>query len=172
LTLKYKSLNINKLFQTGGIIMISEQGIVESTNRTSAFIKIVKSSSCNHCSEKDSCSVSNRDMVIQVKNSLNAKQGDRVEVSVPEGTFIKLSLMVYIFPIVALMVGAFLGNFLSGTWNTDPSATAAVTGALFLALSFLILKILDRKKRTGDRFYPRMTRIVFSEKGLQSDDSI
>ncbi len=152
--------------------MISEQGIVESTNKKSAFIKITKSSSCKHCSEQDSCSVSQRNMIIQVENKLDAKKGDMVEVSVPEGTFIKLSLMVYMFPVAALMVGAFLGNFLSMALKTDPSVTAAVTGALFLVVSFLVLKAFDKKKRSGDRFYPRMTRIVFSEKAPQSGDNI
>ena len=152
--------------------MIREQGIVEEIRRTTAVIKVEKSASCKHCSEKDSCSVSDRNMRIEVKNSLNAKEGDRVEVSVPEGTFIKLSLMVYIFPIVALMAGAFLGNFLSAQLNTDPSVTAAVTGAIFLAASFLGLKIYDRKKAIGDTYYPRMTRIVISGRNYQSGDNI
>ena len=146
--------------------MISEQGIVEEIRRNTAIIKVVRSGSCKHCSEKDSCSVAERNMLIEVKNSLNAKEGDMVEVSVPEGTFMKLSLMVYIFPVVALMIGAFLGSFLSMQLNTDPSATAAITAAIFLVASFLGLKIIDKKKETGDKYYPRMTRIVISVKNL------
>jgi len=152
--------------------MISEQGIVEEIGRNTAVIKIERSASCKHCADKDSCSVADRNMLIEVKNSLNAKEGDRVEVSVPEGTFVKLSLMVYIFPVAALMTGAILGNFLSKQLNTDPSATAAITGALFLAASFLGLKLLDKKRNTGEKYSPRMTRIVFSEKNLQSGDNI
>lgn len=152
--------------------MIREQGIVEEIRRNTAVIKVVRSSSCKHCADKDSCSVADRNMLIEVKNSLNAKEGDRVEVSVPEGTFVKLSLMVYIFPIIALMTGAFLGNFLSMQLNTDPSATAAITAALFLGTSFLVLKRFDNKKTTEEKFYPRMTRIVFNEKNLQSGDNI
>jgi len=152
--------------------MISEQGIVEEIRKNTAIIKVVRSSSCKHCAEKDSCSVAERNMLIEVKNSLNAKEGDMIEVSVPEGTFVKLSLMVYIFPVAALMAGAFLGNFLSMLFNTDPSATAAITAAIFLAASFLCLKVFDKKKATGDKYYPRMTRIVSSEKNLQSGGSI
>ena len=152
--------------------MISEQGIVEKIDRNTAFIKIVKSSACKHCSEKESCSTSNRNMLIEVKNSLNAGEGDRVEVSVPEGTFIKLSLMVYIFPIVALMAGAFLGNYLSTLLKTDPSATAAISGAVFLLASFLSLKLLEKNKKSGEEYFPRMTRIIVSERRLQSGDSI
>ena len=99
-------------------------------------------------------------MVIEVKNSLNAKEGDLVEVSVPEGTFIALSLMIYIFPVAALMIGAFLGNFLADVWHTDPSLTAIAAGAVFLVVSFVILRIIDRKKGIRDKCLPQMTRIV------------
>ena len=152
--------------------MISEQGIVEEIRRNTAVIKVVRSSSCKHCSEKDSCSVAERNMLIEVKNSLNAKEGDMVEISVPEGTFVKLSLMVYIFPVAALMAGAFLGNFLAIQMNTDPSATAAITAAIFLAVSFLGLKVFEKKKNTGEKYFPRMTRIVATEKNLQPGDNI
>jgi sigma-E factor negative regulatory protein RseC len=140
--------------------MVSEQGIVEKVTRTSAHVKVVKSSACNHCNSKDSCNVSERNMIIEVKNSLNAKEGDLVEVSIPEGTFIMLSLMIYIFPVAALMIGAFLGNYLAMLWHTDPSLTAVIAGGLFLIGSFVVLKMIDRKKNTRDKYYPRMTRIV------------
>ncbi|MBN1903928.1 MAG: SoxR reducing system RseC family protein [Deltaproteobacteria bacterium] len=150
--------------------MISEQGIVERIKRNSALIKVAKSSACNHCTSKDSCSVPDKNMVIEVKNSLNAKVGDLVEVSVPEGTFIVLSLMIYIFPVAALMAGAFLGNYLSTLLDTDPSLTAIITGALFLFASFVILKLIDRKKDTRDKYIPNMTRIVSNAPELSSGD--
>ena len=140
--------------------MISEQGIVEEIRKNTAVIKIERSSSCKHCADKDSCSIADRNMLIEVKNSLNANEGDRVEVSVPEGTFVKLSLMVYIFPVVSLMIGAILGNFLAKLLNTEPSATAAIAAAVFLAASFLFLKVFDKKKNAGEKYSPRMTRII------------
>jgi sigma-E factor negative regulatory protein RseC len=150
--------------------MISEQGLVERIKKNSALIKVVKSSVCNHCTSKDSCSVPEKNMVIEVKNSLNAKVGDLVEVSVPEGTFITLSLMVYIFPVAALMAGAFLGNYISTLLDTDPSLTAIITGAIFLFFSFIILKLIDRKKDTRDKYTPHMTRIVSNAPELSSGD--
>ncbi len=140
--------------------MVSEQGIVEKVTKNSAYVKVVKTSACNHCNSKDSCNVSERNMVIEVKNSLNAKEGDLVEVSVPEGTFVMLSLMVYIFPVVALMTGIFMGNFFSTFLYTDPSLTSVITGLLFLIGSFIVLKMIDKRKSTRDKYYPRMTRIV------------
>lgn len=152
--------------------MISEQGIIEKITKNIAVVRVKKSSACKHCSEKDSCSISERDMVVEVKNTLNAKEGDHIELSVPEGAFLKLSLLVYILPIIALMAGAFLGDYLSSIWGTSPSGTAVISSVLFLCLSFLGLKIFEIKKKSGDRYYPRMTRIVFSGKSPESSDSI
>ena len=120
--------------------MISEQGIIEKISNETAYVRVTKTSACKSCSSKDSCNISDRDMIVEVDNRLKAKEGDRVELSVPEGTFLKLSMLVYVFPIIALMTGAFLGNYLSLQLNTDPSKTAALTGALFLVFSFIGLK--------------------------------
>jgi len=144
--------------------MISEQGIIERISNKTAYVKVARSSACRHCSSKDSCNISDRDMIVEVINRLNAKEGDRVEISVPEGTFLKLSLLVYISPVIALMTGAFLGNYLATLSGINPSAAAAVTGALFLVIAFIGLKIFENKKKAGDRYYPRMTRIIFSGK--------
>ncbi len=150
--------------------MISEQGLVERIKRDRALIKVVKSSACSHCTSKDSCSVPEKNMVIEVKNSLNAKEGDLVEVSVPEGTFITLSLMIYIFPVVALMAGAFLGNYLSTLLETDPSLTAIITAAIFLFASFIILRLIDRRKEIRAKYIPNMTRIISNGHELYSGD--
>ena len=144
--------------------MISEQGIIEKISNETAYVRVTKSSACKHCESKDSCNISDRDMIVEVTNRLNAKEGDRVELSVPEGTFLKLSLLVYIMPVIFLMTGAFLGNYLSILLGTSSSATAAITGALFLVIAFIGLKIYEEKKKTGDKYYPRMTRIVFNIK--------
>jgi len=160
------------IFKVNGFVMISEQGIIDKISKNTAFVRVTKSSACKHCSSKDSCNISDRDMIVEVVNSFNAKEGDRVELSVPEGTFLKLSLLVYIFPIIALMTGAFLGDYLSVQLKTNPSATAAITGALFLVFAFLGLKLFENKKKTRDKYYPRMTRIIISGKSPEPGDSI
>jgi len=144
--------------------MISEQGIIDRISNETAYVRVTKSSACKSCASKDSCHITDRDMIVEVANSLNAREGDRVELSVPEGTFLKLSLLVYIMPVIFLLTGAFLGNYLSLQIDTDPSKTAALTGIFCLVISFIGLKIFENRKKTGDKFYPRMTKIVFRER--------
>ncbi len=52
-------------------------------------------------------------MLVEVSNDLQAKVGDLVEISIPEGTVLKLSVFVYLFPVIALIIGAFLGEFIA-----------------------------------------------------------
>jgi len=87
--------------------MVSEQGITEKVTDRKATVRVRKSPTCAHCGSRTSCDISDRDMLVEVSNDLQAKVGDYVEISVPEGTLLKLSVLVYLFPIIALMTGAF-----------------------------------------------------------------
>jgi sigma-E factor negative regulatory protein RseC len=140
--------------------MISEQGVIEKIDDQMATVRVRKSSACAHCSSKGSCSISNRDMLVEVQNILNAGEGDTVEISVPEGTFLKLSFLVYLIPIFALMLGAFIGIFLSTMLNIDQSLSAIITGAVFFGISFLGLKVFERLKSSDRNYFPQMSRIL------------
>jgi hypothetical protein len=122
--------------------MVSKQGIVEKVTKNSTHIKSVKSSICNHSNFYGACSAPEKNMVAE--NSFNTKGS----------IFIMLSLMIYILPVVALIAGAFPGNFHSTLLYTDPSLKAVITGAFFIIASFIVLKIIDRKKIPGTSITP------------------
>jgi sigma-E factor negative regulatory protein RseC len=140
--------------------LIKEQGRIEKIQKETAMVRIQKSSACAHCESRGSCSISQRDMVIEVPNNLHAGVGDQVEVSVPEGTLLKLSALIYFLPIAALLAGAFLGALIGEGLGINSSLTAIILGGGFMAISFYGLILFDRKKRKGNASYPRMTRIV------------
>ncbi|MBN2059147.1 MAG: SoxR reducing system RseC family protein [Deltaproteobacteria bacterium] len=152
--------------------MIKEYGIIENVLKDKAVIRLQKSSACAHCESQGSCEVATRDILVEVSNDLHAAKGDTVEVSMPEGAILKISALVYIFPIMALMVGAFLGGLLSGPIRTDQSLTAVVGGGIFMVMAFYVLKRFEQTKRSGNNsIYPRMTRIMVSADSLQHGDS-
>ena len=81
--------------QGNGALMITEQGIVEGVSGQKAIVRIEKSSACASCQSRDSCGeASGRNMVIEVANDLGAGEGDRIEISIPGGSFLILSLLV------------------------------------------------------------------------------
>ena len=140
--------------------LIKEQGKIEEIRKQTALVRIQKRSACAHCESKGSCSISKRDMLIEVPNDLQAGVGDQVEVSVPEGTLLKLSALIYLLPVLLLLIGAFLGSLLGDALQMNSSLTAIILGGGFMGISFYGLILFDRKKRKGNKYYPRMTRIL------------
>lgn len=152
--------------------MIKEQGKIEEINKQTAVVRIRKRSACAHCESRGSCSISKRDMVIEVPNDLKAGVGDEVEVSVPEGTLLKLSALIYLLPVIALLVGAFFGAMIGETLHMNASLTAIILGGVFMAIAFYGLILYDRKKRKGNASYPRMTKVLVNAASLRPGDSI
>ena len=101
-------------------------------------------------------------MVIEVANDLQAKIGDRVQISMPEGSLLKLSFLVYFLPVVALIAGAILGDRVAPFLNMEPTPASVIGGVSAMAIVFCALKWLDRGSNTREKYYPRMTRILFS----------
>ena len=95
--------------------MPAEKGIIESADKGKALVKVQRNSACAHCESRGMCQMEEdeREMVVEVENLLGVHPGDHVEIMVPTGSFMKLSLMVYMLPVLAFVFGAFLGDTLA-----------------------------------------------------------
>ncbi len=143
--------------------MLTEQGIVKEINHNKAIVKVERTSACKHCSARGTCGVdlgSDKEILIEVDNILNAKEGDKVELSIPSGSLIKMAIAVYILPIFSLIFGAYEGGKLS-TYIGITSGLGSIIGALvLLIISFLILRKIDKNIRSKNSYRIKMTRII------------
>ena len=141
--------------------MVTEQGVIEDVSGQKALIRIKKSSACATCESRGDCEVdSGKSMVVEVANDLGGGMGDHVELSVPSGTFLKLSLLVYVLPVVALIAGAFAGGAFARVLHVPLSLSSVIGGFLAMGVTFYALKRFDRSLRARSKFRPRMTRIL------------
>ena len=141
--------------------MITEKGTVENVSGQKARIRIEKSATCATCHSRDSCSeVSHKDMILEVTNALGATPGDRVEISIPSGSFLILSLLIYLLPVVSLIAGAFAGGVVARALGISPTSTSIAAGCLSMAAVFIALKRFDKSARAQKQFKPRMTRVL------------
>lgn len=140
--------------------MVKEQGIIKKIKGKKVVIRVQQTSACTHCKSKGSCDVSKREMLIDVDNNLGAKEGDLVELSVPEGAVLKLSFLIYIMPIIALIIGAFAGWVIAESLKTDTTFASIVGGGLCIGLSFYVLKKINKKAEYEEKYFPRMIRIL------------
>jgi len=141
--------------------MIHERGVVEKIVHHTAVIKLQRAAGCETCKAKTSCHAEgDAEMRVEVENNLDAKEGDTVEMSIPERSLAKMALVVYFGPVAALIAGALVGDALEKALQLDSPLPAVIGGAVFLAASLLALKAFDRFARSRPDYHPRMTRIL------------
>jgi sigma-E factor negative regulatory protein RseC len=143
--------------------MPTEEGVIEKTFRQKALVRVQKSSCCSQCESQGACQVlGDKEMVVEVANDLQAQEGDHVEISVPTGSLLKLSLLVYVLPILALILGAYLGSALAPSYRLSSNLASVLGGFIAMGAAFWVLRQLDRAVRKREAYHPRMTRILFS----------
>jgi sigma-E factor negative regulatory protein RseC len=146
-----------------GLFMITEKGVVERIIQEKAVVRVQQSSSCATCEARSACNVkSDKEMLVEVENVLSAGEGDCVEISMPARSLIKTGMLVYLFPVLALIIGAGAGNAGAGYLGMEPNLASIIGAALALGISFGALKGIERSARNKREYQPRMTRLLVS----------
>ncbi len=107
-----------------------------------AHVKFMRTSACGKCHACGMLSTQN-EIVVQVKNELNAAVGDNVQVSIFMRKAMRASVLAYVFPLVMLIMGVLFGWLLSSRWHVFQNADSAmaVCAIIFTVLSFFLLKL-------------------------------
>lgn len=140
--------------EIGTVVEVREQGI--------ALVRCTKNSSCEHCPSVDSCNMgSDKSQLMDVEalNLVGAIVSDRVKVVTSVSNFIQSSLMLYIVPVISLVIGAAIGQYVGTFMQADPNLVAAILGVIFLVASFLGIRLLTRNWQR-ERFMPKIIAIL------------
>ena len=141
--------------------MITEQGVIEEIVQQKAVVRIQKSSACAGCDSRGSCmAMEDKTMLIELANELQANVGDRVELGMRSGSLIKLSLLIYFFPVIGFVAGAFIAAAWAESLHIDSTTASLLGGIIVMAITFFVLKWLNRGAQDKGEYRPRMTRIL------------
>ena len=137
--------------------------IVEIVDSVTAKLKLKRHSACASCG-KCATTSEEKDIIVEVDNTIGAKVGDRVEVNMETVNVLKAAFIAYTIPLVALLSGT-VGTFyflkmISITNNIE--IISGLVGLIFNFISFLILKKNDKKFRESKEYIPIVTRIIVS----------
>ncbi|PLX80903.1 MAG: hypothetical protein C0616_06735 [Desulfuromonas sp.] len=151
-------------------VVIEETGtIVELKSPQRAMVLCRKSSACQHCSSKEACGLGSDEgtRLVEADNQLGAKVGDKVRIAITSRTLLRSSFLVYIVPLIALLVGAGLGQFIGEKMaqGPDPNLLAALLGSAFMVGSLLVIKV-GSKALPQEDYMPRIVRILDDECAL------
>lgn len=116
------------MIRIGTVIAKESQGV---------RVRFEKMSACAGCS---GCGQGKNTTDILVRGG-TAEVGDRVSVRLPEGKLLRLSVLVYVFPLMALILGLIIGGIVA----PGKESVMLLLGLGLMALSFAVVKLADKK---------------------------
>jgi len=146
--------------------LATEEGIITKTGSDTAWAKTIKGSSCEACSSKDSCSEmqSGKEMIVEAYNPIGAKTGDKVVLSFATTSLLKAMFMLYVFPIICMIAGAFTGHHLALKYNYNDSFLSAIFAFLLFFLAIFVIRLRSEKLAKKNAYKPKIIRIVTKNK--------
>lgn len=142
--------------------MATEEGIVFKIGAPgTAWVKTTRSSACKSCTSRDACQGegSGKEMEVEAINTADARVGDLIVLNIKTAPLLKATFLLYIFPILAMLAGALLGQSVATMRGSDPSAMAALFAFLFFGLAFVIIRVTGRRLAKDDSYRPEIIRV-------------
>ncbi len=132
-----------------------------------ARIIIDRKGACDGChttgSGCRSCLSSAR-MESLVINTVGARSGDIVQVSIKSAKLFAGAALLYVLPVLALIGGALIGSAESTVLGWDGTIASILGGGVGLAIGFGVVMGLDRCAWIRRRLAPRITAVLITEK--------
>ncbi len=98
--------------------MIEEQARVLTVGNGFALVEASSRSACGSCPSASGCGASlvaklfgKRANRLQVSDAIGVAVGDLVVIGIADGTLIRASLLAYLWPLIAMMLAAFIAQF-------------------------------------------------------------
>lgn len=132
---------------------MKEVGFVHKIKGSTATVRFERKTACENC---NMCLKPREEMYVELKlrNSLNAKVGDKVEVTMGQRAVLTASFIVYVAPllVMAIVLGA---TFKLELWISLVASLGS------LALSFIGVALIDKLiiKKNSD-YLPVMSAII------------
>ncbi len=125
-----------------GVTRMKETGKVVEIEQETAYVFFNRTSMCAKCGACGMTAGQNS-VTVPAKNTLNAKIGDHVELEFTSKNALTSSLIGYIFPLIMLFFGMWIGYSVPQTIFPINDVFAALLGVIFAFGAFFILKLLN-----------------------------
>ena len=145
---------------------MEEIGKVVVNKDESAIVKIERHSACSKCNKKCELAEDNKndEMLVEVDNPVEAVEGQLVSLEMADKNLTLSALLIYLFPLVSLVLGYFVGSYLVPLQGEISGILGAIS---FFGISALLIKIIGSRMAVQ----PRITRVVSELKNNSNEFS-
>lgn len=142
---------------------MNQQGfIIDIVDNRTAKMIMQRHSACASCGKCSKLSSECQDLVVEVDNSIGAKKGDRVEVSMESVQVLKATMLAYLVPLIFLLAGTILTYYILDLikFSGPIEVISGVVGLICTGISYLLLRKNDDKFKQSRQYIPRITKII------------
>jgi sigma-E factor negative regulatory protein RseC len=102
----------------------------------------------------------NNEMEVDAINEAGAKVGDRIVLNLETGPLLKVTFLLYVFPIILLIIGAAIGQRIATMLGMDSSGLSVLVGFTFLFAAVLFIKLKANNLAKNDKYRPTIIKII------------
>jgi sigma-E factor negative regulatory protein RseC len=140
-------------------------GIVIETTGQSAQVSAPRRGVCEGCADRSSCSFENalgqdKPEIVVVHNPIDARPGQTVEFDLLGHTELKVSLLVWIVPLIGLIAGAAVGAFLHERVSISQDPATLLGAAIGFIAAFLPVILFDRLAAGKTKYIPSILKVI------------
>ncbi len=125
--------------------MLETRAIIIQVDGAEAVVEALESGGCGHCGSEKGCGKASQLFCSQprrfrVRNNINARIGDEVQISVADGVLLRSAAIIYLLPLALLLAGGMLGSH----WANDAASRdgyAAIGALLGLVAGFVLIRL-------------------------------
>ena len=134
---------------------MDRNGIVIEEMGSYLKLRLMRHTACGSCG---ACHLGDeqKDITLIAKNDVNAHKGDLVEVEMATNGVLSAAFIMYVIPLFGLLTGLLAGNSLSG----GNDLITAISGLAVMSLTFLMIKLNDKKFLKNDKYIAHVIRII------------
>ncbi|MCF8000338.1 MAG: SoxR reducing system RseC family protein [Halanaerobiales bacterium] len=151
-----------------------EKACVVEVNGDKAKVVVTRHSACSKCNEDCILGLDESheqdDIYVEVKNDKNVEIGDMVNIELKDSSLVLGSLMIYLVPLLFFVIGYFVGSnlsFLLG--NISQQLSGIIFSFIFLYVSYLFTKRVDKRLSRNKKFQSEITGIVSKNNEVGAD---
>ena len=140
--------------------MVEQTATVVRVEQGVAWVSTRSSSACGHCEARAGCGTavmagmrSEREHLLQVRDRLDVRAGDRIVIGVSDTVVLKASALAYLLPLGGLMTAAGLGQL--GSLGDGPSILLGISG---LGIGLWFTRRITGGEAGGPSYSPVMLR--------------
>ena len=141
-----------------------EEGTITKVVGSKALVLVGRSSMCDGCHSRSVCKNlgGGKTMEAEANNSAGGKVGDRVLLKIDTSLFLRMTFLVYMIPVFALIAGAVIGVKFGTRYSWNPELASLVLSVSAFVITFLVIYVIGKRARVKQRYTPEIVKIISS----------